>query len=108
MVGYAKIGNMGCNLYRVMTWHLRGVEGYGRRVERGIEGEFREGGQGRLCGLAKGDIMMRGEGGVVLLYPSHSRPLALLPSNCLFRKNKFQGGNNQRSNLDSRGDGSLV
>jgi hypothetical protein len=22
MVGYAKIGNMGRNLYRVMTWHL--------------------------------------------------------------------------------------
>jgi hypothetical protein len=46
------------NLYRVMTWHLRGVEGYRRRVERGMEGEFRKGREGRLCGLAKGDVMM--------------------------------------------------
>jgi len=76
MVGYAKIGNMGRNLYRVMMWHLWGVEGYDRRVELGMEGEFRKGGEGRLCGLAKGDVMMRR--GIVLLYPSHSRPLASL------------------------------
>jgi hypothetical protein len=117
MVGYAKIGDMGRNLYRVMTWHLRGVEGYGRRVERGMEGEFCKGGEGRLCGLAKGDVMMK-EGGIVLLFPSHSRPLASLifsfipplppPFQLYFPKTKFHGGNNQRSNLDSRGDGSLV
>jgi hypothetical protein len=63
MVGYAKIGNMGCNLYRVMMWHLRGVEGYGRRVERGMEREFREGGEGRLCALVEGDVMIRAGGG---------------------------------------------
>jgi len=27
MVGYAKIGDMGRNLYRAVMWHLLGVEG---------------------------------------------------------------------------------
>jgi hypothetical protein len=27
MVGYAEIGNMGCNVYRMVMWHLQGVEG---------------------------------------------------------------------------------
>ncbi len=42
MVGYAKIGNMGRNLYRVMTWRLRGSKGgtgNGRGVLRGRGGE---------------------------------------------------------------------
>jgi hypothetical protein len=55
MVGFAKIGNRGRNLYRVVMWHLRGVEGYCRGVEQGTEGEFRKG--ERLRRLAKGDIM---------------------------------------------------
>jgi len=62
LMGYAKIGDMGHNLYRMMTWHLRGVEGYGRRVERGMEGEFHKGGEGRLRRMAKGDVMMKGRG----------------------------------------------
>jgi len=62
MVGYAKIGNRGHNLYKVVMWHLRGVEGYGWGVERGTKGEFRKGREGRLQGLAKGDIMMMGGG----------------------------------------------
>jgi hypothetical protein len=77
MVGYAKIGNRGHNLYKVVMWHLRGVEGYGWGVERGTKGEFRKGREGRLQGLAKGDIMMMGGGGVLLCL-SHSRPLANL------------------------------
>jgi len=28
VVGYTEIGNMGCNKHRMVTWHLRGVEGY--------------------------------------------------------------------------------
>ncbi len=40
MVGYIKIGNRSRNLCRVVMWHLRGVEGYGRWVEQGTEGEF--------------------------------------------------------------------
>ncbi len=64
-----------------------------------MEGEFRKGGEGRLHRMAKGDVMMKGGGGgagVVILYPSHLRPLAslifffippsLLPFNCLFQK----------------------
>ncbi len=118
-MGYAKIGNMGHNLYRMMTWHLRGVEGYGRRVERGMEGEFHKGGEGRLRRMAKGDVMMKGRGGWgspfvpvafktlgqfnILLYSPPPSSLSIV-----FSKKIIPGGNNQRSNLDSRGDGSLV
>ncbi len=41
----------------------------------GNEREFRGGGKGRLCGLEKDDVMIMG---AVLLYLSHSRPLATL------------------------------
>jgi hypothetical protein len=41
----------------------------------GTEGEFRGGGKGRLCRLEKDHVMMMG---AVLLYLSHSRPLATL------------------------------
>ncbi len=45
MVGYAKIGKRGHNLYRVAMWDLQGVEGYGGGVEQGTEREFRKGGE---------------------------------------------------------------
>jgi hypothetical protein len=46
VVGYTEIGNMGRNKHRMVTWHLRGVEGYcggvgtgnRRGVPRGREG----------------------------------------------------------------------
>jgi hypothetical protein len=27
IVGYTEIGNIGCNVYIMVTWHLQGVEG---------------------------------------------------------------------------------
>jgi hypothetical protein len=29
VVGYTEIGNVGHNVHRMVTWHLRAVEGYG-------------------------------------------------------------------------------
>ncbi len=49
VVGYTEIGNMGRNEHRMVTWHLRGVEGYG----------------GRWKGERKGSSVGEGRGGYV-------------------------------------------